>query len=297
MADPTYKIYLSADRETVLIRPEAEVLGEEWTSIGSVEGADAFAHNEGNPNHALYHHVRDLMYKAYLASGDMSADDNFKHRFAKGLPRNLKIVTLDPAVVLTLELGPDAADIELTSNTSNTLNHFATVSSEGAGDLSLSVYGIEGVASLENTDEVKLVLEAPEFDAEEYKDRNITITAWVKDKEGRTTTISAPAVILHPNTPVYSNDAAITGVDDKVGTKQTADKGTWTNASKTTFTYQWTLDGVVIEGETTDEYTPVLADEGKMLGAIIVAKTEMGNKIKKYKLRTITLAEVEIQAA
>ena len=62
----------------------------------------------------------------------------------------------------------------------------------------------------------------------------------------------------------------------KVRAALTAKPGTWTKASKATFSYQWLRDGNAIDGATSKKYRLTGADAGATLGVRVEATTSKG---------------------
>lgn len=61
----------------------------------------------------------------------------------------------------------------------------------------------------------------------------------------------------------------------EVGENLSVTDGTWDDA--VSFTYQWTRNGVVIHGATSDTYALVGDDETKVIAAIVTATNAYGN--------------------
>lgn len=77
--------------------------------------------------------------------------------------------------------------------------------------------------------------------------------------------------------PTNSVAPAITGTA-QVGQTLTCSEGTWDDGGGTnTYAYQWLADDVEIEGETTNEYVPVVGDIGAELTCTVTATNETGS--------------------
>jgi hypothetical protein len=86
-----------------------------------------------------------------------------------------------------------------------------------------------------------------------------------------------PGRPLDPSVPPPVNTSPPQIVADvvEVGHMLIGPNGQWTGAS--TYARQWTADGVDIPTATGNNYTPVIADVGKMIGFVIVASNAGGS--------------------
>jgi hypothetical protein len=75
--------------------------------------------------------------------------------------------------------------------------------------------------------------------------------------------------------PVNTVVPALTG-DGTVGVEITTNDGTWTTAEDITYTYQWYLDDVAIDGATEDAYTPLEAQIDADLTFVVTARSPAG---------------------
>jgi hypothetical protein len=76
--------------------------------------------------------------------------------------------------------------------------------------------------------------------------------------------------------PVISVTPVISDVTPKVGEEITVTNGTWTN-SPTSFSYQWSRDGLSITGATANAYTPTSADYNLPLTCTVTATNASGS--------------------
>jgi hypothetical protein len=83
---------------------------------------------------------------------------------------------------------------------------------------------------------------------------------------------SAPA----GDAPVNTVVPVISDATPKVGEEITVTNGTWTN-SPTSFSYQWSRDGLSITGATSNAYTPVIADYNLPLSCTVTATNSSGS--------------------
>ncbi len=95
----------------------------------------------------------------------------------------------------------------------------------------------------------------------------------------QTTAAVGPVI---PSPPVTATPPVITG-EARVGTTLSTTTGTWTSSAPLTYTYQWQRcdssgsSCVAIAGATASSYTPVAADEGSVLRAVVTATNAGGS--------------------
>ena len=78
--------------------------------------------------------------------------------------------------------------------------------------------------------------------------------------------------------PIIGVAPAISSASQYVGQALTVSNGTWSN-SPTSYTYQWFASGTAITGATTNSYTPVAANLGKMLTVNVNAINGAGTSV------------------
>jgi hypothetical protein len=109
-----------------------------------------------------------------------------------------------------------------------------------------------------------------------YQDDNAFISCNVtaSDSSGTTTKLSnvVGAVLAAP----YSLFAPIVSGTFRVGSTITSTEGVWQGIPTITFAYQWRRFGVNIDGETTNEYTLVIADYNTAIDCVITATNSLG---------------------
>lgn len=76
--------------------------------------------------------------------------------------------------------------------------------------------------------------------------------------------------------PVNTAIPVISDATPKVGEEVTVTNGTWTN-SPTSFSYQWSRDGLSIAGATLSSYTPTSSDYNLPLGCVVTATNGSGS--------------------
>ena len=143
-----YKLYINKDRKSALVlengkTPDAAV----WDSIGEVEGEATFDVASAS-NVTLFHFVKDLLYKAFLAVGELGADPE-KHLYAMGLPSGFSIHTIDPSKQLTLIQGADSVNTIIVNANGGTISEFAKVAELGVGTLTLKGFGLPSTVTLD----------------------------------------------------------------------------------------------------------------------------------------------------
>lgn len=82
--------------------------------------------------------------------------------------------------------------------------------------------------------------------------------------------------------PVNSEAPAITGDTDGsvvFGNELTGSDGTWSGADNV-YTYRWLKDGVAIDGETADTYTPVEGDVDAEIAFEVTATNPAGSAVE-----------------
>ena len=80
-----------------------------------------------------------------------------------------------------------------------------------------------------------------------------------------------------PRAPVNTSPPIIAGKDLVGALLKVIDNGTWTGDLPITFTYQWKQNGIDIIGETSNQYTTVLADLGKSITCEVTASNIVGS--------------------
>jgi hypothetical protein len=77
--------------------------------------------------------------------------------------------------------------------------------------------------------------------------------------------------------PVNTTPPTISGNNIVGALLKVTDNGVWSGTIPITFTYQWKRNGIDISGETTSEYTTVLADLGKSITCEVTATNIVGS--------------------
>lgn len=80
----------------------------------------------------------------------------------------------------------------------------------------------------------------------------------------------------------------ITG-EAKVGVALSVSTGTWTGTPAPTFTYQWRVGGVAKAGATTNSFTPVVGDIGKVVTCQITGSNGSGNPVSVVTAGTVAV--------